>query len=371
MKIIAVVNQKGGCGKTTTAVNLAAALAEQDKNVLLIDLDPQGHASIGLGHDPDMLRAHHLRCADQSEHPLGRRPAADDDGETDPGPRQHHSGQRRDRIVTQVPGKELVLAGHLNSVSDRYDVCVIDCAPMFGILTISAMVACTEVIVPVQAHYYSMEGLRRVLETIRLIRGRFHPYSAEKSQHPADARGGPDHAEQTNPAANAGDLRPHGVQHGDPQQRPAVRSAQRGRARAALRPSQSRRSGVPGPGGRNPGGFPDHRASMRRSLTEGPAKGSLLDVRRLGSCPKRFATQTPDRGQTERRDASISGRHPADPAMRETLKAPAVTRSDDSGWFPILQVSDTAYGVVKSRPRANDRGDRIAGLELRPCLGHP
>jgi chromosome partitioning protein len=178
MQTVAVVNQKGGCGKTTTAVNLAAALAEQGKNVLLIDLDPQGHASIGLGHDPDVLERTICDALTNPSIPLNSvvLPTAMDRLFLAPASIILAGAEIE---LSRMANKELILAGHLKTVAGRYDMCVIDCAPTFGILTISAMVASTRVIVPVQAHYYSMEGLRRVLETIRLIRGRFHPYSAE------------------------------------------------------------------------------------------------------------------------------------------------------------------------------------------------
>ena len=235
MKTIAVVNQKGGCGKTTTAVNLAAALAEQQQQVLLMDLDPQAHATIGFGHDPDDLKhtLYEAITCPQVKLTDVLLPTTMERLTLAPASVILASA---DVELSRAANRELILGNLLRSVRDRYDICVMDCAPSFGILTISALVASTDVIVPVQPHYYSMEGLRRVLETIRLIRGRFHSLLGRQPERPPDARRGPHHAEQANPVADARDLRLHGFPDRDSQQCPAVRSAERRASRFSTMP---------------------------------------------------------------------------------------------------------------------------------------
>lgn len=178
MKTIATVNQKGGCGKTTTAINLSAALAETGKRVLLIDLDPQAHATIGLGQDPNSFP--------KTIHDALTRPGV---GLCDVA--VHTTIERLDLApcnvllagaemsLAGVSGKELLLARGLRDVRDAYDVCVIDCPPSLGILTLNALVASTDLVVPVQVHYYALEGLRRLLDTAGILRQRFHPCSVE------------------------------------------------------------------------------------------------------------------------------------------------------------------------------------------------
>jgi chromosome partitioning protein len=177
MKTMAIVNQKGGCGKTTTAVNLAAALAEQRQEVLLLDLDPQAHATIGLGQDPDELK---LTLYDALTRPAVKLPDVLIPTKIDRLTLAPSSVilASADIELARTAGREPILSNLFKSVWDRFDSCVMDCAPSFGILTIGALIASTDVLVPVQAHYYSIEGLRRVLETIHLIRQRLGVTSA-------------------------------------------------------------------------------------------------------------------------------------------------------------------------------------------------
>ncbi len=177
MRTIAVVNQKGGCGKTTTAVNLAAALAAQQQNVLLLDLDPQAHATLGFGHDPDDLRQTVYEALTNPRVKLMDVLVPTRTERLMLAPASVILASA-DVELAQTAHREMIVGSALRSVRDRFDVCVIDCAPAFSLLTISALVSSSDVIVPVQLHYYSLEGLRRVLETIRLIRQRVHPQSA-------------------------------------------------------------------------------------------------------------------------------------------------------------------------------------------------
>lgn len=178
MRIIAMVNQKGGCGKTTSAINTAAALAELGQRVLLVDFDPQAHATIGLGCDADAL--------DKTIYDVLTRPGT---RLTDVVTRTGVSGldlapcnvllAGTELELIGRAGRELLLARALQTVRDSYDLCVIDCPPSLGTLTLNALVTSTDVIVPVQMHYYALEGLRRLLETVRIIHQRYHPYSVE------------------------------------------------------------------------------------------------------------------------------------------------------------------------------------------------
>jgi len=174
MRTIAIANQKGGCGKTTTAVNLAAALAEKGSRILIVDLDPQGHATLGLGYDPDALDKTVYRALTKPQIAISTVIIGTNVERLDLAPSNILlSGAELE--LSGVAGRHLVLGEQLRMVSGEYDMCVIDCPPSLGLLTLNALVASTDVVVPVQVNYYAMEGLKQLLETTNIVRVHFSP----------------------------------------------------------------------------------------------------------------------------------------------------------------------------------------------------
>lgn len=172
-KIMAIANQKGGVGKTTTAFNLGSCMALAGAKVLLIDADPQANATSGLGIDPRAAKASVYNCLVE-DYPVEEaiQPT------TVSG--LHLLSSSIDLVGAETelinrPHRERVLTSVLAPVRDKYDIILIDCSPSLGFITINALTAADSVIIPVQAEYFALEGLTQLLNTIRIIQNRLRP----------------------------------------------------------------------------------------------------------------------------------------------------------------------------------------------------
>lgn len=171
-KIFAVSNQKGGVGKSTTAINLSACLAEMKKKVLVIDMDPQGNTTSGLGinKDDDIYTIYDLLTDEGTLEDV----ISDTEYEN-----LWIIPSNSDLAVAEIDlindeNKEYLLRDHIQGIKDEYDYIIIDCPPSLSLLTINALCAATRVIIPIQCEYYALEGLSQILKTVELIQERLN-----------------------------------------------------------------------------------------------------------------------------------------------------------------------------------------------------
>lgn len=172
-RIISLANQKGGVGKTTTAINLAASLAALDRKVLIIDADPQANASSGIGVDFKQVKTTVYDCLIEGKDPVNAIiPTEIGNLKIIPSNIDLVGAEIE---MLEMPQREKILKGVVAKVADGFDYVLIDCSPSLGLLTVNALSASDSVIIPVQCEYFALEGLGKLLNTIKIIQNNLNP----------------------------------------------------------------------------------------------------------------------------------------------------------------------------------------------------